>query len=148
MKEREKITLIKQCCAICGPLSREEIESISERGEIPKGVVKRMALYRVVQQPDFPDLRKMYMKEGTARQLSETIMKRRAARTSMYATAIPVKERVMSAARYRRIPALLRTEQSERSFARLTVHGARALLGCGVGNPMDGGRVRTAGRRA
>lgn len=109
MKEREKITLIKQCCAICGPLSREEIESISERGEIPKGVVKRMALYRVVQQPDFPDLRKMYMKEGTARQLSETIMKRRAARTSMYATAIPVKERVMSAARY----ALLRDDAEE-----------------------------------
>ena len=86
------------CCAVCGPLTRDEAASFfSEEEEIRAGV-QGSYLFRVIEQPPFPWLKTMFQSSPGVQKICNLLMSRR--RAVIEGIRIPEHERCIAAARY------------------------------------------------
>lgn len=101
MKKKQTVQeLLRLCCAVCGPLSREEVGQFFSPGVVVEALGKTAPLLRLATQPDYPRLKRIYEGAPALQRLCEAVMARRSAEQLSYRSAIPEDARCISAARY------------------------------------------------
>ena len=98
MSGYRKSELLCLCCAVCGPLSKDEISSFFSENEQNEAGVKGAYLFRVAEQSDFPWLKSVFDSTQRLQRLCLVIMTRRISGDGY--SAIPEHERSIAAARY------------------------------------------------
>lgn len=92
--------LLLVCCAICGPLSREEVEKFFSPTIVAQVFKRPMPLLRLSRQPDFPKLKNLFDSSSSLRKLCEAIMMQRSVEQLGFRSPIPDHERCIAAARF------------------------------------------------
>lgn len=92
-------SLLKLCCAVCGPLTESEMRYYFPEADIPPEIERKAWLYQMIKQPDFPSLKKSFDSSPALQQLCSTIVSERLERSTAY-DPIPEHTRHICAARY------------------------------------------------
>ena len=99
-KKQKTKELLSLCCAVCGPLSKEEISLFFSSEVIDASFPKNSSLLRLTTQLDFPSLQCRFDSSPILRRLCEALMARRSADQRNIHSRIPESTRCISAARY------------------------------------------------
>ena len=99
-KKQTARDLMCLCCAVCGPLAKDEVERFFPQCADDDQFSKNTPLLRLASQPSLPSLKKIFDSTPLLRRLCEAIMALRVADSVSYKAPLPEHLRCIAAARY------------------------------------------------